>query len=102
MQKTQKTNVNQILFETITLFCERLASTIKANKLTLKILINKDTFLNFVLFFVLQDSKLLKCYAKKFKTIKINLIVRSILISKNKLICKKITFKFTNILVISC
>ncbi len=76
MQNTQKTNVNQILFETITLFCEHLALLIKANKLTLKILIDEDTFFNFVLFFVLQDLKLLKCYAKKFKTIKTNLIVR--------------------------
>jgi len=76
VRKTQKTNVDQVLFETITLFCERLISTIKTNKSIFKILVNKDIFINFALFFVLRDSKLLKRYAKKFKTIKTNSIVR--------------------------
>jgi len=58
------------------LFCERLVSTIKANKSTLKILVNKDAFFDFVLFFALRNLKLLKYYAKKLKTIKTNLIVR--------------------------
>jgi len=75
-RKTQKTNVDQILFETMTSSCERLALTIKASKSTLKILINKDVFFNLALFFVSRDSKLLKRYAKKFETIKTNLIVR--------------------------
>jgi glutathione peroxidase-family protein len=55
---------------------ERLTSTIKASKSTLKILINKDVFFNFALFFASRDSKLLKRYAKKLETIKANLIVR--------------------------
>jgi len=58
------------------LFRKCLALTIKTSKLTLKILINKDIFFNLTLFFVLQDSKLLKYYIKKFKTIKTNLIMR--------------------------
>ncbi len=52
VQKTQKTNVNQILFETITSFRERLASTIKISKSTLKILIDENVFFDFTLFFV--------------------------------------------------
>ncbi len=58
------------------LFCKCLTSTIKVNKSTLKILANKDIFLNFALFFVLQDLNLLKYYAKKLETINANLIVR--------------------------
>jgi len=54
---------------------ERLALTIKLDKSTLKILIDKNILFNFVLFFVLRNSKLLKCYAKKFETIKANSIV---------------------------
>ncbi len=72
-QKTRKTNVDQILFETITLLCERLISTIKTNKLILKILVDKDFFF---FPFVSRNSKLLKRYAKKLKIIKTNLIVR--------------------------
>ncbi len=75
-RKAQKTNVDQILFETMMLFCERLVLTIKANKSTLKILINKNVFFDLALFFALRDSKLLERYAKKFKTIKANSIVR--------------------------
>jgi len=75
-RKTQKTNVDQVLFETITSSRERLASTIKASKSTLKILIDENSFFNFALFFVSRDSKLLKRYAKKLKTIKTNSIVR--------------------------
>jgi len=76
VQKTQKINVDQILFETITLFCERLALTIKASKSTLKILVDKNIFFDFALSFALRDLELLERYAKKFKTIKTNLIVR--------------------------
>jgi len=54
---------------------KRLASTIKVDKSTLKILVNKDVFFDLALFFVLRDSKLLKCYAKKLETIKANSIV---------------------------
>jgi len=75
MRKTRKTNVNQVLFETITSFRERLVSTIKANKLIFKILVNEDIFFNLVLFFVSRDLKLLERYAKKLETIKTNLIV---------------------------
>jgi len=75
-QKMRKTNIDQILFETIMLFRERLVSTIKANKQIFKILINENIFFNLALFFVSQNSKLLKRYKKKFKTIKTNLIVR--------------------------
>ncbi len=82
--------------------CKRLASTIKANKLTLKILVNKAIFFNLALFFVLRDSKLLKRYAKKLETIKTNSIVRQTSILKNKLIRKKIAFRLTNVLVTNC
>ncbi len=84
------------------LFCKYLALTIKANKSTLKILVDKNISSNFVLFFVLQDLELLEYYAKKFEMIKTNLIVHWILISKDKLICKKIVFRFINILVTNC
>jgi len=98
----QKININLILFETIVLFCKYLVSTIKANKLTLKILVNENIFSNFALFFVLQNLKLLKYYTKKFEIIKTNLTIYQILISKNKLICKRIACKFIDILVTSC
>jgi len=75
VRKTQKTSVNQVLFETITSFREYLVSIIKASKSIFKILVDKDVFSNLALSFVLQNSKLLKCYAKKFETIKTNLIV---------------------------
>jgi len=55
---------------------ERLASTIKTSKSTLKILIDEDVFFDLALFFALRDSKLLKRYAKKLKAIKTNSIVR--------------------------
>jgi len=74
-RKTRKTSVDQVLFETIILFCKRLVLTIKVDKSILKILINEDFFFNFALFLVSRDSKLLKRYAKKFETIKTNLIV---------------------------
>ncbi len=48
----------------------------EANKSTLKILVNKNIFFSFALYFVLRVLKLLKYYAKKFETIKTNLIVR--------------------------
>ena len=57
------------------LFCKYLALTIKANKLILKILVDKNIFSNFALFFVSRDLKLLKYYTKKLETIKTNLIV---------------------------
>ncbi len=57
------------------LFCKYLALTIKANKSTLKILVDRNISSDFVLFFVLQDLKLLEYYAKKFEIIKTNLIV---------------------------
>jgi len=75
-RKTQKTNVDQVLFETMTSLRERLTLTIKTSKSTLKILIDEDVFFDFILFFALRDSKLLKRYAKKLKTIKTNSIVR--------------------------
>ncbi len=75
VRKTQKTNVNQISFEAMILFCKRLVSIIKASKSTLKILIDKNVFFNFALFFALRNSKLLKRYAKKFEIIKANSIV---------------------------
>jgi len=71
----RKTSVNQVLFETITLSRECLASTIKVNKLILKT-IDENVFSNLALFFALRNSKLLKRYAKKFETIKANSIVR--------------------------
>jgi len=101
-QKTQKTNVDQFSFKTMTSFCERLASTIKASKSTLKILVDKNVFFDLALFFVSRDSKLLKRYAKKLKTIKANLIVRRISFSKNESIRKKIVSRFTNVLATSC
>jgi hypothetical protein len=76
MRKTQKTNVDQVLFKIMTSFCERLTLTIKANKSILKILIDENVFFDFVLFFALRNLKLLKRYMKKFETIKTNLIVR--------------------------
>jgi len=75
-RKAQKTNVDQISFETMTSSRERLASTIKASKSTLKILVNENAFFNLALFFVSRDSKLLKRYAKKLETIKANSIMR--------------------------
>jgi len=74
-RKTQKININQILFETITSSRKHLVSTMKASKSTLKILIDENIFFNFALFLVLRDSKLIKRYAKKFETIKTNSIV---------------------------
>jgi len=74
-RKIQKTNVNQVLFETMILSREYLVLIIKVDKSTLKILINKNIFFNFALFLVSRNSKLLKRYAKKLETIKINLIV---------------------------
>ncbi len=76
MRKARKTNVDQVSFETMTSSRERLASTIKTSKSTLKILVDENVFSNLALFFVLRDSKLLKRYAKKFETIKANSIVR--------------------------
>ncbi len=75
-RKTRKTNVNQVLFKAMTSFCEHLASTIKASKSTLKILIDENVFSNLALFFVSRNLKLLKRYAKKFEAIKTNSIVR--------------------------
>jgi len=75
-RKTRKTNVDQVSFKAMTSSRERLASTIKVGKSTLKILIDKNAFSNLALFFVSQDSKLLKRYAKKLEAIKTNSIVR--------------------------
>jgi len=74
VQKIQKINIDKILFKTIILFCKYLALIIRIDKLILKILIDKNIFFNFALFFVLQNLRLLKYYAKKLKTIKTNLI----------------------------
>jgi len=78
---------------------KRLASTIKASKSTLKILVDEDAFFNFALFFASRNSKLLKRYAKKLKTIKANSIVRSTSFSKNESIRKKIVSRLTNVLI---
>ncbi len=78
---------------------KRLASTIKASKSTLKILVDEDAFFNLALFFASRNSKLLKRYAKKLKTIKANSIVRSTSFSKNESIRKKIVSRLTNVLI---
>ncbi len=81
---------------------ERLASTIKVGKSTLKVLIDEDVFFNFALFFASRDSKLLKRYAKKLETIKANSIVRWTSFSKDESIRKRTTFRLTNVLATSC
>ncbi len=48
------------------LSCERLTSIIKIDK-SISILVKKNIFFDFVLFFVFRNSKLLKCYAKKLE-----------------------------------
>ena len=83
------------------MFCKCLALTIKANKLTLKILTNKDILFNFTLFFILQDLKLLERYAKKLEAIKTNLTMRWISFSKDESIRKETTPRLIDALATS-
>jgi len=100
-RKARKTSVDQASSKAMTSPRERLASTMKAGKSTLKTLVDEDASSNPALFFASRGSKLLERYAKKLEAIKTNLTMRWISFSKDESIRKETTPRLIDALATS-